>query len=183
VSDKLDQEAFKELERFAAARARGATVKLSNMMVMGPASGVAGLVIDGQFFRNHGYIVKIIEPTVLRDWTAEDAKKHVGFVARKGGMFVIVPGHAHSQFVWAGHEYATPVPGTDPAKWDWKPCKVEVPAEKPLIDWKTNAPRLTGLRVVNAMLDVCKATQPNMMIDRGWVARSLADLKSILEQS
>lgn len=126
----IETKIWRELELFAQAMQRGASVHLGDGNTVVPSGDPTGSHVSASVLRQHP-IVKIIESTVLRDWTAEDARKHVGFVARKGGMFVIVPGHAHSQFVWADHEYAAPIPGTDPAKWDWKPCKVEVPAEAP----------------------------------------------------
>lgn len=81
---------------------------------------------------NDGWRIKeIIEPKVPRDWTEEDAKKHVGYAWRSHlsdnypGLIV----HANASALrWSECEYAAPIPGTDPAKWGWKPCKVEVPA-------------------------------------------------------
>ena len=143
----IETKIWRELELFAQAMQRGASVHLGDGNTVVPSGDPTGIHVSASVLRQYP-ILKIIEPTVLRDWTAEDAKKHVGFVARKGGMFVIVPGHAHSQFVWAGHEYAAPIPGTDPAKWDWKPCKVEVQAETPKTDPKTVAAiRLANLWV------------------------------------
>lgn len=181
----IEKKVWSELETFARAMQRGARVLLSDGNMVTPGTDPTGVHVSASVLRQYP-IKEIIEPAVLRDWTAEDAKKHVGFAWRTGpgdSTPGLIPADGYNYCIrWGGREYATPIPGTDPAKWDWKPCKVEVPAEKPIIDWKIDAPRLAGLSVVNAMLDVAKAIKPNMMIDRGWVERSLADLKSILEQ-
>lgn len=126
------KDAFKELARFAEARARGAAVVMGNGRRLDGTDGFTGLGVDANTFMSHT-IKEIIEPKVLRDWTAEDARKHVGFAWRLGPKDStpgLIPADGfHSGIRWDGREYAAPIPGTDPAKWDWKPCKVEVPAE------------------------------------------------------
>lgn len=127
------KDAFKELARFAEARARGAAVVLGNGRRLDGTGGFTGLGVGANTFMSHT-IKEIIEPKVLRDWTAEDARKHVGFAWRLGPKDStpgLIPADSfHSGIRWDGREYAAPIPGTDPAKWDWKPCKVEVLAEK-----------------------------------------------------
>ena len=129
------KDAFKELARFAEARARGAAVVLGNGRRLDGTDGFTGLGVDANTFMSHT-IKEIIEPKVLRDWTAEDARKHVGFAWRLGPKDStpgLIPADSfHSGIRWDGREYAAPIPGTDPSKWDWKPCKVEVPASEPV---------------------------------------------------
>ena len=162
----------KELEKSEPGEQRGACVYALLSL------GVSVEINDGdadfwrplslsEFFR-YDYRVK----PVLRDWTAEDARKHVGFVARKGGMFVIVPGHAHSQFVWADHEYAAPIPGADPATWDWKPCKVEVPAQA------VKPPYADAKRVLSGVITALGTIHPGEF--HKFVASVLADLRFVL---
>lgn len=133
------KDAFKELARFAEARARGAAVVLGNGRRLDGrrldgTDGFTGSGVDANTFMSHA-IKEIIEPKVLRDWTAEDARKHVGFAWRLGPKDStpgLIPADGfHSGIRWDGREYAAPIPGTDPAKWDWKPCKVEVVASEP----------------------------------------------------
>lgn len=128
------KDAYKDLARFAAAQTRGATVVFCNGESR-PSPNNTGKFMDAESIRQYGGIKEIIEPTILRDWTAEDAKKHLGYGIRhieaKEGMFCIGSLHCTGQSYFEKSEYATPVPGTDPAKWDWKPCKVEVPASEP----------------------------------------------------
>ena len=149
------KQAFKELERFAAARARGATVICDS-----PNGGNRTMhsddnlsMITARDFSQGWTIKEIIEPTVTRDWTAEDALNHLGWGIRHVGdrenVFVIRdPFHTGGGNNFCRSEYAAPVPGTDPTKWDWKPCKVEVQAETPKTDPKTVAAiRLANLWV------------------------------------
>lgn len=134
------KDAFKELARFAEARARGAEVVLVSPGVVPhhyKSPGIEGLSVDALAFMRSWTIQEIIEPTVTRPWNAEDARRHVGFAYRtKPGVVTLIGVTTDGQIAtnpgywaqWPG-EYATPIPGTDPAKWDWKPCNVEVPAE------------------------------------------------------
>lgn len=135
------KQAFKELERFAAARARGATVVLelpsnaNHLTYRDPETSCLGM--DARTFQAGWTIKEIIEPTVTRPWNAEDAKKHVGFSIRHTGVKDDVytlnqATHCKPLCDFSFSEYATPIPGTDPAKWDWKPCTVEVPASEPV---------------------------------------------------
>ncbi len=130
--------AYEKLATFASAMARGATIvmtKTTGSTEKTCSIGKSGDSVDATYFDEFADIEEIIEPTILRDWTAEDAKKHLGYGIRhikaKEGMFCIGSLHCTGQSYFEKSEYATPVPGTDPAKWDWKPCKVEVPASEP----------------------------------------------------
>lgn len=67
---------------------------------------------------------------VARPWNAEDARRHVGFAFRFAGqspaVHIIMPSHCDGKPEWhsIGCEYARPIPGTDPATWDWQKCEV-----------------------------------------------------------
>lgn len=138
----IETKIWRELELFAQAMQRGACVQLGDGNTVSPSGDPTGIHVSASVLRQYP-IVKVIEPTVLRDWTAEDAKKHVGFAFRSeisGGITLIgldmsgsVVSVNNSGYWrdWTNCKYAAPIPGTDPAKWDWKPCKVEVPVEKP----------------------------------------------------
>lgn len=75
-----------------------------------------------------------VKPTA-RPWNAEDAKRHVGFAYRtSGGRIGIIgvlpdgsPASGMQQDYWRHWSqdfYARPLPGTDPATWDWQKCEV-----------------------------------------------------------
>lgn len=133
------KDAFKELARFAEARARGAAVRMSNGVTYDGSPDKTGHGMDANRIM-HNPISEIIEPTTKRPWNADDTKRHVGFAYKTGsGRIALIGlwlgGHAADLSdgsyweSWEGTKYAAPIPGTDPAAWDWKPCEVEVPAE------------------------------------------------------
>lgn len=65
-----------------------------------------------------------VKPT-QRPWNEEDAKRHIGFAWRDPGdayACLILPGYTETP--WCCREFAFPIPGTDPATWDWKKCEV-----------------------------------------------------------
>ena len=140
----VETKIWRELELFAQAMQRGASVHLGDGNTVSPSGDPTGIHVSASVLRQYP-ILKIIEPTVLRDWTAEDARKHVGFAYRVAGDLLAsgiigmdLPGmkpwaedRGGVWTGWAGNQYAPIVVGTDPAKWDWKPCKVEVPVEAP----------------------------------------------------
>ena len=135
------------MERFASAMVRRAKVRMVDGTVIAREGGTTnGHALMMPYFRGCG-IFEIIEPTVLRDWTFNDAMNHLGFSIRRTGakedVYTINRAtHCKPFCDFTFSEYAAPIPGTDPAKWDWKPCKVEVPVEAPKFDV------LTELRVL-----------------------------------
>jgi hypothetical protein len=131
-----DKQAWADLERFAAAMGRGATVVFGNGDRR-PKATFTGRGMSADLIANMGGIREIIEPKKRRTWNAEDAKRHVGFAFR-GGPGKVYPkmiGHDgnfgaweddfYARLNWVGFEYAAPVWGTDPATWNWQPCEVE----------------------------------------------------------
>ena len=136
----VETKIWRELELFAQAMQRGASVHLGDGNTVSPSGDPTGIHVSASVLRQYP-ILKIIEPTVLRDWTFNDAMNHLGFSIRRTGakedVYTINRAtHCKPFCDFTFSEYATPIPGTDPAKWDWKPCKVEVPAsaEKPKLD-------------------------------------------------
>ncbi len=184
-----EQQAWKELAKVAEARARGATVTLRNekspeiLTISAPGDHIG---LDARSFISFGWRINdIAEPTVLRDWTAEDAKKHVGFAYRTAariGIIGVLPDgnlatddHVSYWRNWGPDQYATPIPGTDPAKWDWKPCKVEVPAEGPKADSVAIASIRNALTAMVTCRDWRNLNRPIIM---GWINDALFSLES-----
>lgn len=70
-------------------------------------------------------------------WTAENAKRHVGFAIRnrdvKAEVFIISKLHYKDgvMHTFDHSEYAVPVPGTDPDNWEWKPCVIRPASVQP----------------------------------------------------
>lgn len=176
-----EQKAFAELAKFAAARSRGATVLVNapnGQPVKYPSDDYGcGRQFNAMAVTDGWRIKEIIEPTVLRDWTFNDAMKHLGFSIRRTGakedVYTINRAtHCKPFCDFTFSEYATPIPGTDPAKWDWRPCKVEVPAEKA----KAKADPVERLReLVNHMTEREQLGKIN-----AGASGVLAELRSIL---
>ena len=162
------KDAFKELARFAEARARGAVIEMSypepgKTLVVGVDEGTG---IDARHFLKGYRIERIIdesiESPVFRNWGCADAKKHIGFAFRyrnSAEVSCITRHHLGNSEHFDSCEYATPIPGTDPAKWDWKPCKVEVPVEAP----KANSVAVASIRNALTAMATCQDWRPTMV--------------------
>lgn len=175
-----EQKAFAELAKFAAARSRGATVLVNapnGQPVKYPSDDYGcGRQFNAMAIVDGWRIKEIIEPTVLREWTAEDAMKHLGWSIRhtqaRQHIATISTWHNQPNNAFTGSEYALPQIGTDPAKWDWKPCKVEVPVE---------APAAFDLR--NAMRGYAEYLRSTADSTAHTTRRILRDIEEILGQS
>ena len=178
-----DKASYEKLAKFASAMARGATVKMNRKCRSTGDTcriGLDGASVDANYFGGDLDMIQIIEPTVLRDWTAEDAKKHLGWgirhVCDRETVFVIRdPFHTGGGNDFCRSEYAAPIPGADPATWDWKPCKVEVPVEAPKADSVAVASIRNALTAMAMCQDWRNLNRPIIM---GWINDALLSLES-----